>query len=65
MQIRNIFCYDGSWETLAPVAQFCGRTPISGYVQDEIGLGSAHPDLEEDVAAPLKIPSNPEHSMIL
>ena len=59
---------------LEQVAQRGGRCPIPGNIQGQFGLGSEQPDLVEDVPAhcrggwtrwPLKVPSNPNYSMIL
>jgi len=58
---------------MALVAQRGGRCPISGDTQGLVGWGSERPGLVEDVPArcrggqtgwPLKVPSNPEHSVI-
>jgi len=36
---------------LAQVAQRGGRCPIPGNIQSQVGWGSEHPDLAEDVPA--------------
>ena len=43
--------YSEGGETVAQVAQRGGRCPIPGNVQGQVGRGSEHPDLVEDVPA--------------
>ena len=61
-------------ETLAQVAQRSCGCPLPGSVQGQVGWSSEQPGLVEDVPAQgkegwnrmiFKVPSNPNHSMIL
>lgn len=64
LDLRKEF-YSKGGEMLSHVAQRCGRCPIPGSLQDQIGQGSGQPDLIEGVPAfcrwvwtrwPLKVP---------
>jgi len=66
--------YDEGGETLAWVAQRGGRCPIPGTIPGQVGRGSEHPALVEDVPAhgmggwagwSLKVPSHPTQSVFL
>ena len=46
----NFFCSRGG-EPLEQVAQRCGKCPISGNIQGQVGQDSEQPDLVEDVPA--------------
>jgi len=70
---EEIFYTEGG-EILAQVAQRGGRCPIPAKIQGQDGQVSEQPDLVEDDPAhcrgvgtqrPLKIPSNPNYSVIL
>jgi len=61
-------------ETLAQVAQRSCGCPLPGSVQGQVGWSSEHPGLVEGVPAHgrgvwnqmiFKVPSNPNHSVIL
>ena len=74
LDIKEEFYYSEDGETLEQVVQRGGRCPIPGNIQGQVGGGSEQPGLVEDVPAhcrgcwsrwPLKVPSNPNRSMIL
>jgi len=50
IQGRNFFYNEGD-EALAQVAWRCGRCPIPGNIQGQVGRGSEQPDRVEDVPA--------------
>jgi len=67
------FFYDEGREALEEVAQRGGSCPIPGNIQGQVGQGSEQPDLVVDVPTqcrgvglrwPLKVPSNPNYSVI-
>ncbi|KAK4818961.1 LOW QUALITY PROTEIN: hypothetical protein QYF61_022628 [Mycteria americana] len=51
LDIRKNFFTMRVGETLEQVAQRCGRCPIPGNIQGQVGRGSEQPDLVEDVPA--------------
>lgn len=72
LYIKKDFFDDEDGEALKEVVQADAGCPIPGNIQDWDGWGSEHPDLVPDVPAhcrevqtrlPLKVPSNPKHSM--
>ena len=51
---REEIFYDEGSETLEEVAQRCGRCPIPGNIQGQVGWGSEQPHLVEDVPIHLR-----------